>query len=101
MPSNTGSFCHLNLDIHLSFEFGYLTLRITLNSSLKTVKKYSLGYCLGCGIVIKKKINVGIRYLGLGELEMKGEAKFGKETESIDAFDQAISILLISTGIQL
>ena len=64
----------------------------------------SFGFCLGAGLVLNDKINIGLRYLNLGEPDAEGtiEVEIDNESEEDDTdAEQPISIILLSIGISL
>lgn len=62
----------------------------------------STSFCLGVGggIVIDEQINIGFKYLDLGEPELSGEVEAAGQSESLAGIDQPISMLVISLGYQ-
>ena len=58
----------------------------------------SIGFKIGGGILINKKISVGIDYLGLGNHSINGEAKSdGVPSEPIDG-EQKVDLLTMTIG---
>lgn len=63
----------------------------------------SFGFSIGGGIILNEKYAIGIRYLMLGEPDIKTTAKISinRETEEVkDKKEQPISILLLTVGIR-
>jgi hypothetical protein len=63
----------------------------------------SFGFSIGGGIILNEKYAIGIRYLMLGEPDIKTTAKISinGETEEVkDKKEQPISILLLTVGIR-
>ena len=68
----------------------------------------AFGFAFGGGIILNDKINIGFKYLNLGEPELEGEIEVEASSGSSSAsenekikIDQKVAILLFTVGINL
>ena len=74
-------------------EISYMGVSGEISYDLAT----SFGFGIGGGLIINKKINIGFRYFGFGEPEIKGTMKIDSFEEDME-MEQPISIIMITIG---
>ncbi len=94
---------NISLSVYDSY-YGFMDMNIDQSNDSAN----SFAFLVGGGLLISENINVGIRYFGLGEPEIKskirGTSTSGSQTATLTAegeFKQNISVLLINIGISL
>lgn len=69
------------------------------------VEKYNLstsfGYNVGGGLIINDKLEIGLKYYGLGEHEVEGEFEYGTSDGDLEDFDQEVSLFMLTLGFRL
>lgn len=61
----------------------------------------SFGFNIGGGLIINDKVEIGLKYYGLGEHEIEGEYEYGTDDGNTDDYDQKVSLFMITLGFRL
>lgn len=61
----------------------------------------SLGFNVGGGLIINDKVEIRLKYFGLGEHEIEGEYEYDSDDGNIDDYDQKVSLLMLTLGFRL
>lgn len=60
-----------------------------------------LAYSIGGGLILDDKIILGVNYYGLGEHNLKGEAKYSGYTDTLDDQKLKVSLMTVTIGIKI
>jgi hypothetical protein len=80
-------------DLEMRSENTWLTMELNTTSSF--------GFGIGVGLIFYQKLNLGVRYLNLGEPKMTPHTKVGKSLVKTPSARQPISMFLLLLGVRL
>ncbi len=60
-----------------------------------------LAYSIGGGLILDDKIILSVNYYGLGEHNLKGEAKYSGYTDTLDDQKLKVSLMTVTIGIKI
>ncbi|MCF8371342.1 MAG: hypothetical protein K9H64_06955 [Bacteroidales bacterium] len=61
----------------------------------------TLGFNIGGGLIINDKVEIGLKYFGLGEHDMEGEYEYGTDDGKLDDYNQKVSLFMLTLGFRL